>query len=112
MEIVNSDDIAWDKLFLQHEYIIVNYHTEIQFPGYNKINKIFGYLSEESEFNKIKFLRIDSHNNPVAEEFLENRKLPFVGTFKGGFLIECNSIESEKSLRDMLIRLLNFKIKL
>jgi thioredoxin 1 len=112
MEVINSDDIAWDQFFLENEYFVINYHSQIDFPVYHKINETFIQLSKEKKYGKIKFYRIDTNNNPIAEQFMKKRKLPFLATFMQGFLVECNNIETEAELRAMLERLLDFKIKL
>lgn len=112
IKVIKSNNLAWDKLFLEHEFFIINYHADVDFPEYSEINELFEKLALEPQYNKVKFLRVDSNNNPIAHEFLKKRKLPFVAIFKKGFLIECNTIDTEIALREMLKRLFDFKIKL
>ncbi len=112
MEMIKTEDVSWDELFLEHDYIIVNYHSSAQGTVFDDFNKTFLSLSKKNEYEKVKFLLIDSKNNPIAEEFIQMRKLPFVATFKKGFLVECNTIETEENVRDMLNTLFNFELKL
>ena len=112
MEIINSDKIDWAKLFLENEFIVVNYQAREDCKGCKEINDLFQKLAETKEFEKVKFLWVDSRNNPVAEQFIAKRQLPFIATFKEGFLVECDNISNEKSLRNMLNRLFSFKFKL
>lgn len=112
MEVIKSDDIAWDEFFLENEYFVINYHSKIDFPIYHTINETFISLSKEKKYSKIKFFRIDTNTNPIAEQFMKTRKLPFLAIFMQGFLVECNNIETEAELRAMLDRLIDFKIKL
>lgn len=112
MEIINSDKIEWAKLFLEHEFIVVNYQPEIDCPGCREMNDLFQKLSDTEEFKKVKFLWVDSRNNPVAEQFIKKTQFPFIAVFKEGFLVECNNISDEKGLRGMLNRLFSFKFKL
>ena len=112
MKIINSDKIDWAKLFLDHEFIVVNYQPEENCKGCREINDLFQDLSETKEFEKVKFLWVDSRNNPVAEQFIKKRQVPFIAVFKEGFLVECDNISDEKGLRDMLNRLFEFKFKL
>ena len=112
MEIINSDKIEWSKLFLENEFIVVNYQPQIDCPGCKEITDIFQKLSDEEEFKKVKFLWVDSRNNPVAEQFIKKKQIPFIAVFKEGFLVECDNISEEKTLRNMLKRLFAFKFKL
>lgn len=112
MEIVNSDEIDWPQLFLDNEFIVVNYQPEITCPGCKEINDLFHELSLQKEYSKVKFLWIDSRNNPIAEQFIKKKQTPFIAVFKEGFLVECDNISEEKELRDMLDRLFKFKFKL
>jgi hypothetical protein len=112
MKIVNSDRVDWAKLFLDNEFIVVNYQPRADCEGCAEINDLFQELSETREFEKVKFLWVDSRNNPIAEQFIEKKQVPFIAVFKEGFLVECDNISDEKSLRDMLNRLFAFKFKL
>ncbi len=112
MKIINSDKVNWPKLFLENEFIVVNYQPEVDCSGCAEMNNLFQKMSDTHEFDDIKFLWIDSRNNPVAEQFIKKRQLPFIAVFKEGFLVECDNISDEKGLRAMLKRLFSFKFKL
>src|SRR5688572_13727147 len=112
MEIINSDEINWPRLFLDNEFIVVNYQPQIDCAGCKEMNDLFQSLSEHKDFKKVKFLWVDSRNNPIAEQFIKKKQSPFIAVFKEGFLVECDNISDEKGLRDMLQRLFDFKFKL
>lgn len=112
MKIINSDEINWSQLFLEHELIAVNYQPVEDCKGCKEINDLFEKLSHTQEYKKVKFLWIDSRNNAVAEAFVTKNQVPFIAAFKEGFLIECNSISDEQSLRELLDRLFTFQFKL
>lgn len=112
MELINSDKVDWAKLFLDNEYIIVNYQAHTECPGCKEMTDLFQTLSEHSDFKNVKFLWVDSRKNPVAEQFIKKKQLPFIAAFKDGFLVECNNISDEAGLRAMIKRLIEFKIKL
>jgi hypothetical protein len=112
MEIINSDKIDWPKLFLDNEFIVVNYQAQLDCKGCKEMNDLFQKLSRHSDFQKVKFLWVDSRNNPIAEQFIAKRQTPFIAVFKEGFLVECDNVSDEKGLRDMLHRLFEFKFKL
>ena len=112
MEIISSDDIDWSNMFLENEFIVVNYQPEIDCPGCMEVNELFQKLSVHDDFKKVKFLWVDSRNNPVAEQFIKKTQTAFIAVFKEGFLVECNTVSKEKELRSMLRRLFAFKFKL
>ena len=112
MEIINSDEINWTELFLNNEFIVVNYQPSLDCIGCKEINDLFEELSLEKKYSKVKFLWVDSRNNPIAEQFIKKRQTPFIAVFKEGFLVECDNISNETGLREMLERLFAFKFKL
>jgi hypothetical protein len=112
MEILNSDQVDWPNLFLENDYIVVNYQPEIDCPGCKEMNFFFEDFARKHLYKNIKFLWIDSRNNPVAEQFIKKRQMPFIAAFKSGFLVECDNISTEKGLRGMIERLFAFKFKL
>jgi hypothetical protein len=112
MQIINSDEIDWANLFLRHKFIVVNYQPEVNCKGCKEMNLLFQDLSKVQEFQHVKFLWVDSRNNPIAEQFIAKRQTPFIAVFKEGFLVECDNISDEQGLRDMLDRLFKFEFKL
>ena len=112
IQIINSDEIEWPELFLKNEFIVVNYQPQTECPGCKEIADLFQKLSQDSGFSDVKFLWVDSRNNPIAEQFIAKKQAPFIATFKQGFLVECNIVSTEKALRDILHRLFVFEFKL
>jgi thioredoxin 1 len=112
LEIISSDDIDWKKLFLENEFIVINYQPQLDCKGCREMNNLFQELSLHKDFQDVKFLWVDSRNNPVAEQFIAKTQSPFIAVFKEGFLVECDNIHDEQGLRSMLQRLFEFKFKL
>lgn len=112
MEITNSDKIDWPNLFLENELIVVNYQPKTDCKGCKEMNDLFEKMANMEDFKKVKFLWVDSRNNPIAEQFISKKQEPFIAVFKEGFLVECDNVSEEKDLRDMLSRLFAFKFKL
>ena len=112
MDIKNYNELEWDKILTENKYIVVNYESTTDCPVCDELIKNFIALSEQSKYRKITFLRINSKSNPIAEEYIRIKKLPFSATFKAGILLECNWIKTEVQLTQMLERLLKFKLKL
>ena len=99
-------------MFLDNEFIVVNYQPEIDCKGCREMNDLFEKLSLQDDYKKVKFLWVDSRNNPIAEQFIKKTQTAFIAVFKEGFLVECNTVSEEAELRSMLERLFAFKFKL
>lgn len=112
MKIINSDKVDWPNLFLENEFIVVNYQPQTDCKGCKEINDLFQKLADTDEFKKVKFLWVDSRNNPIAEQFIKKKQVPFIAVFKEGFLVQCDNVSEEKDLKDMLNNLFAFKFKL
>ena len=112
LKIISSDAIDWKNLFLENQFIVINYQPQIDCKGCREMNRLFQDLSAHKDFSRVKFLWVDSRNNPIAEQFIAKRQTPFIAVFKEGFLVECDNIYDEKGLRAMLHRLFEFKFKL
>lgn len=112
MQITSSDDIDWAKVFLDNEFIVVNYQPATDCEGCEEINDLFQKLDKSEDYKKVKFLWVDSRNNPIAEQFIKKRQTPFMAAFKDGFLVECNNVSTEAQLKGMIDRLFAFKFKL
>ncbi len=112
MQITNSDNIDWQNVFLENEYIIVNYQPASDCKDCAEINEFFQRLDKHEKYKDVKFLWADSRSNPIAEQFIKKQQGPFMAAFKEGFLVECRIISTEADLNKMIKRLFAFKFKL
>ncbi|MES2568093.1 MAG: hypothetical protein V4565_14555 [Bacteroidota bacterium] len=112
MQITSSDEIDWANVFLHNEYIVVNYQPSSDCEGCKEINELFQRLDKFEEYRTVKFLWVDSRNNPIAEQFIKKTQKPFMAAFKDGFLVECNVVSTDADLKRMILRLFSFKFKL
>ncbi len=69
MEITNSDKIYWPNLFSENEFIAINYQPKTDCKGCKEMNDLFEKMAQMEDFKKVKFLWVDSRNNPIAELF-------------------------------------------
>lgn len=112
MEITNSDNVEWQKVFLENEFVIVNYQPSTECKGCAEINELFQRLDKYEGYKNVKFLWVDSRSHPIREQFIKKTQTPFMAAFKEGFLVECRIISNESELNKMIERLFEFKIKL
>ncbi|MES2568091.1 MAG: hypothetical protein V4565_14545 [Bacteroidota bacterium] len=111
MKKVNSDNIDWEKVFLENKFIIVNYQPASDCIGCAEINELFQRLDKQDNHKGIRFLWVDSRTNPIAEQFIKKMQAPFMATFKEGFLVECKVVKTEQELNEMIARLFKFQLE-
>jgi hypothetical protein len=112
MKVHDLKDLDWSQILVENQCVIVSYLSTTNCPICETIDKAFFDLSKGEKYKKIKFLRINSSDNIIAEEYINKKKLPFTAVFKNGFLVECDSIRNESDLTDMLDRLNHFEFKI
>jgi thioredoxin 1 len=108
MAVIEATDKDLRELIYTHDCVIVKYMNEdchfckLLAPHFEK-------LSNDSKYESITFLKIDSGENPIAKSEVGERDMPFFNTFKKGLLIECRSIRTDKELKRLLVKLLRVK---
>lgn len=112
MKIIKSNDSDYIKLLQEYRYVMIKYHTTKDCAVCRELLPVFERLSQQTEYEEIAFVRMDSQNNPVALKFVNERKLPFVAIFQNGLLIECKSVTSEQDLLNLLDQLLTTELNL
>jgi thioredoxin 1 len=95
-------------MLAQNELIAVIYHSTVYCPVCESLTDVFRGLSQEPEYSAIKFITIDTTNNPIADQYIRKRMQPFLATFRRSILIECNSVQTEEGLTRILTNLLDY----
>ncbi|QIL74430.1 MULTISPECIES: thioredoxin domain-containing protein [Hymenobacter] len=68
----------------------------------------FAQFAEQELFAPIRFLRLNSDENPVAQKIMKEKVAPFFVSYCQGHLLECDTLYLEEEVRAMLTRLRNF----
>lgn len=102
MEIIEGTESQLAEIFANNRFVIIKYHTDNDCPACIMMLPIFTAVSMEEQYKGIKFIRLSSDNNKVAEALINNRKVPFIAVYRDGLLVECDTVNSEEELRDML----------
>ena len=92
--------------------VILKYHTDACGEPCNKLIPVFEQLSEDPKYDQIVFLRINADNNPVAKNFILNKKAPIVTIYHNGRLIESRSANNQDEMVQMLDMLVNQRNKI
>ncbi|MGZ5242284.1 MAG: thioredoxin family protein [Bacteroidia bacterium] len=106
--IETSDDNLIFEL-IEHDRVILKYHTDSCGEICRKLKVVFEELSNEKEYKDITFLRINADNNPIAKKHIENRKQPIMNIYHNGYLIECRTVGTKDKMEDLLLKLSKHK---
>jgi thiol-disulfide isomerase/thioredoxin len=92
--------------------VILKYHTDECGEPCNKLIPIFENLSEQAKYHQIVFLRINAENNPVAKNYILNKKAPIVTIYHNGRLLESRSAKDKDEMVQLLDMLVNQRNKI
>ena len=68
----------------------------------------FAKLAEEPGNESVLFVRLDSHENPVAQKMMQEKVSPFFVSYYQGRVLECDNLTTEVAVRAQLERLRTF----
>jgi thioredoxin 1 len=88
-----------------HKQVILKYHSELCGEECKEIIAMFQRLSNETEYQDIVFLRINSENNPTAKQFLEGKKTCIVSIYSKGRLLDSCYATTRVQIQELLERL-------
>lgn len=104
MPVLTMSDHDFSLALEQHEKVIVKYYAD--WCGSCKLfAPKFRRLSDDSRFNGVMFLDVNSETNPEARKLAGVDNLPFFATFRNGELIESGATAKEETVVAMLERL-------
>ncbi|GAA4360968.1 hypothetical protein GCM10023185_27750 [Hymenobacter saemangeumensis] len=66
----------------------------------------FEKFADDEPYRSILFVRLDSDENPVARQLMNERAAPFFVSYCQGRLMECDTLQSEEDVKAQLDRLL------
>ena len=69
------------------------------------ISPKFKRLSEDEQYQGIKFLETNAENNPAVRKWVGVTNLPFFATIKDGKVVEASIAGKEEKIVDMLTKL-------
>ncbi len=104
MAVREATDNDLRQLIFSHPNVIVKFIDEscsfckLLAPPFEK-------FSDDPRYKHILFLRIDSGENLIAKKEVGGNDMPFFNIYKGGRLVECGSIRTEKGVIELLNKL-------
>jgi thiol-disulfide isomerase/thioredoxin len=109
MPVLHATDNDLRTLIFNNDSVIVKYVKE-DCEYCRHLEPFYAQFSEDAMYRDIRFLKVDSGQNPVAQQEVGQKDMPFVSVYKKGLLIECGSVRTEEELRAMLQHLRNFHL--
>ena len=104
MTVIKATDNYLRKLSFADKYTIVKYDNELCAFS-RKLVEPYEKLSEDPEFQDVKFLCIHSNENPVARNEVEMKRMPFLSIYTQGILVDCGCVKSERGILRFLSKL-------
>ncbi|GAA4819724.1 thioredoxin family protein [Algivirga pacifica] len=104
MAYVETNDQGFKNEVESNEKVMVKFYAG--WCGSCKLFKgKYRRISEDEQYNGVKFLYINAEENPEARKAAGVTNLPFFATFKNGSLVAANATNKEDVVRDMITAL-------
>jgi hypothetical protein len=101
MRVVKVKESFITKMGSKNLFSVVNY-IDVSCVHCQRFSELFEKLSTETQYEEIAFLQIEVIENPIAKREVEVKKMPFLGIFKEGMLLDCASAKTEDGIRRLL----------
>ncbi|MBC6607824.1 thioredoxin family protein [Hymenobacter sp. BT188] len=105
--ILDTDDEGLRRLIHEHLKVFVKFTS----PNCEICEQLAPHLAQFADqemFASIRFLRLNSDENPVAQKMMKEKVAPFFVSYCQGHLLECDTLYVEEEVRNMLTRLRHF----
>ncbi|MFC5271349.1 thioredoxin family protein [Adhaeribacter terreus] len=112
MPVKQTNDVELLVETAKNACVILKYHTDECGEPCLKLVPVYENLSDNPKYHDIVFLRINADNNPVAKNFIINKRAPIVTIYHNGRLLESRTADNEEEMIQMLDMLLNERAKL
>ena len=106
MALITADDQNFNELLKENKHVVVKYFAnwcgscKLFFPKYRR-------LADDSRFEGVVFLNVNSEENPEARKVAGVDNLPFFATFLDGKLIKAEATSKEDNVVAMIEQLQN-----
>ncbi|QNP52019.1 thioredoxin family protein [Hymenobacter qilianensis] len=105
--VLDTDDEGLRRLIHEHLKVFVKFTS----PNCKICEQLAPHLvqfADQEVFASIRFLRLNSDENPVAQKMMKEKVAPFFVSYCQGLLLECDTLYVEEEVRNMLTRLRHF----
>ncbi|UYZ64399.1 thioredoxin family protein [Hymenobacter weizhouensis] len=108
MSVIDTNDIGLRTLIHDYPKVVAKFTSEncaiceLLAPSFEK-------YSLDPRYSGIAFLRLNSDENPVARQMMAQRVAPFFVAYHRGRMLECDTLQHEQEVTDLLERLLDYR---
>ncbi|ALD20738.1 thioredoxin family protein [Hymenobacter sp. DG25A] len=110
MRVLDTHDEDLRRLTHERHKVFAKFTAE-NCPTCEQLTKPFIQFSNDPTFADILFVRLNSEENPVAKQLMEERAAPFFVSYCQGQLLECDALFTEEEVKDMILRLSQYTPK-
>lgn len=108
LNVVDTDDDGLRRLTYEHLKVFAKFTSpdcaicELLAPSFAK-------FADSDPFAGIRFLRLNSDENPVAQKMMQEKVAPFFVSYCQGRILECDTLFAEAEVHAMLTRLRQYR---
>lgn len=110
MRILDTHDEVLRRLTHERQKVFAKF-TSDNCPTCEQLTKPFIRLSDDPAFENILFVRLNSEENPVAKQMMQEKVAPFFVSYCQGQLLECDTLFTEEEVKNMILRLRHYMPK-
>jgi hypothetical protein len=107
----STDSEQWEHALAEHDMIMVSYSSRVDCEVCVDVGVHYARMAADPAYSQVCFLTIDASANPIADQYIRRKRLPFFAIFKKGLLIECNSVQNEQGILNMLHILRDYRLE-
>jgi thiol-disulfide isomerase/thioredoxin len=104
LAIINTDDTGLRRLTHERMKVLAQF-TSTNCTICEALAPVFEKLAGDEEYQGIAFVRLNSDENPVAKQLMQERSAPFFVSYTQGRLLECDTCSTEAEVLAQLDRL-------
>lgn len=107
MKIIDTNDAGLRTLIHDYPKVIAKF-TSANCAICDLLAPPFEKFAADPVYQGIAFLRLDSDQNPVAKQMMDERVAPFFVIYYKGRMLECDTLKTEAEVQSYLAQLLAY----
>ncbi|WP_400191210.1 thioredoxin family protein [Hymenobacter sp. B81] len=105
MDVLDTNDGGLRRLTHEHPKVLAKFTSTRDCAACELLAPHLTQFAADPAYADITFLRLDSDENPVARQLMNERAAPFFVSYYQGRLLECDTLTNQAQVREQLDRL-------
>ena len=108
MEVIDTNDEGLRHLTHEHPKVLAKFTSSRDCAACELLAPHLTQFAADPAYADITFLRLDSDENPVAQQLMNERAAPFFVSYSQGRMLECDTRTTQAQVRAQLDRLRHY----